>query len=314
MARDRLVAPRRRGLHERVVDPDVSRVRLALARSQKQHPEPVTSRQTLRHQHRTARHHRGADGEDFGQGVEGVGVGVGAGFARVEGVEGGQERGGHADVADPRLAGAEARRGLHGSVVVAAGPDHPGRNEAGVGRGGLVGDAGLVVPGLVVEVGVVVGDLAGAEPVDGHARARGRGVVAGIHISGARHRPEPAAVARDRLVAPRRRGLHERVVDPDVSRVRLALARSQKQHPEPVTSRQTLRHQHRTLRHHRRGINLRAQGLDFLWDENHAAQDQGCQGNAEDAHEQGGTRRSRAGRAPVRAGRRARPDTHACRL
>ena len=94
--------------------------------------------------------------------------------------------------AEPHIGPAKRYRvaGLErlGAVVVAA-----GRGEVGLHGGvvrvaaGLVLVVGLVVPGPVVEILVLVGGLGAVEPVDGHALAgrgvRGGGVVTGVDVS-----------------------------------------------------------------------------------------------------------------------------------
>ena len=97
---------------------------------------------------------------------------------------------------------------------------------------GLVLVVGLVVPGLVVEIRVVVGDLGAVEPVDGDARAGGGGVVAGVGVGGAADRPEARAVALDVGVAGLGAVLDEGVVVRDVGGGGVALGGGEEQQPE----------------------------------------------------------------------------------
>ena len=61
----------------------------------------------------------------------------------------------------------------------------------------LVPDVALVVPRVVVEVGIAVGDLVAVQPVDRHPCPCRRGVVAGVHRAGAGERAEPVPVGDD---------------------------------------------------------------------------------------------------------------------
>ena len=97
---------------------------------------------------------------------------------------------------------------------------------------GLVLVVDLVVPGPVVEIRVVVGDLGAVEPVDGDARAGGAGVVAGVDGAGAADRPEAPAVGLDGGVAGRGAVLDEGVVVRDVGGQGVALGGGEEQQPE----------------------------------------------------------------------------------
>ena len=112
--------------------------------------------------------------------------------------------------------------------------------------------AGLVVPALVVEVGVVVGQLVSAEPVDRHARAGRPGVVASVGIGRRDDRAEAVAEAVDPAVAGGRGGLDERVVVLDLGRGRVARAGTEEQQPELVARAQTGRDDRRAGRHRQR--------------------------------------------------------------
>ena len=145
--------------------------------------------------------------------------------------------------AEPHIGPAKRYRvaGLErlGAVVVAA-----GRGEVGLHGGvvrvaaGLVLVVGLVVPGPVVEILVLVGGLGAVEPVDGHALAgrgvRGGGVVTGVDGGGAADRREARAVGLDVGVAGRGAGLDEGVVVRDVAGHGVALGGGEEQQPELV--------------------------------------------------------------------------------
>ena len=121
--------------------------------------------------------------------------------------------------ADAHLGRAE--RPLLGAVVAAAG-EGPVAGLGGIGAvgAGLVLVVGLVVPGPVVEILVLVGGLGAVEPVDGHALV-GRGVggfsvVSGVDGGAAADHPEARAVGPDVGVAGRGAGLDEGVVVRDI--------------------------------------------------------------------------------------------------
>ena len=124
-----------------------------------------------------------------------------------------------------------------GAVVPAAGPGPVG-GLGGIVRvgAGLVLVVGLVVPGPVVEILVLVGGLGAVEPVDGDALGgagvRGLGVVAGVGVSGAADRPEARAVGLDVGVAGRGAGLYEGVVGRDIGGRAVALGGGEEQQPE----------------------------------------------------------------------------------
>ena len=79
---------------------------------------------------------------------------------------------------------------------------------------------GLLVPGAVVEIPVVVGDLESAQPVDGDSGVgigvSGLGVVPGVGVFGAADGSKAIAVLPDFGVAGRGSGLDEGVVVLDV--------------------------------------------------------------------------------------------------
>ena len=111
-------------------------------------------------------------------------------------------------------------------------------------RAGLVLVVGLVVPGPVVEILVLVGGLGAVEPVDGHALV-GRGVggfsvVSGVGVGGAADRPEVRAVVLDVGVAGRGAGLDEGVVVRDVGGRGVALRGGEEQQPELVAGAQAV--------------------------------------------------------------------------
>ena len=122
-----------------------------------------------------------------------------------------------------------------GAVVVAAGE---GVVAAVVGVGAVIAQlvlvGGLLVPVLVVEIRVVVGDLGPVEPVDGDAHAGGAGVVAGVDVGGAADDGEAVAVGLDVGVAGRGAGLDEGVVGRDVGGRAVALGRGEEDQPELV--------------------------------------------------------------------------------
>ena len=124
-----------------------------------------------------------------------------------------------------------------GAVVVAAG-EGPVGGEEGVGAvgAGLVLVVGLVVPGPVVEILVLVGGLGAVEPVDGHALVGagvgGGGVVAGVGVGGAADRPEARAVVLDVGVAGRGEALDEGVVVRDIGGGGVAHGGGEEQQPE----------------------------------------------------------------------------------
>ena len=101
---------------------------------------------------------------------------------------------------------------------------------------GLVLVVDLVVPGPIVEILVVVGDLGAVEPVDGDARAGGAGVVAGVDGGSAPDRPEPRAVGPDVGVAGRGEVLDEGVVGRDIGGRAVALGGGEEQQPELVAA------------------------------------------------------------------------------
>ena len=103
---------------------------------------------------------------------------------------------------------------------------------------GLVLVVGLVVPGPVVEILVVVGGLGAVEPVDGDALVAagvpGAGIVAGVGVGGAADHPEACAVGLDVGVAGRGAALDEGVVVRDVGGRGVALGGGEEQQPELV--------------------------------------------------------------------------------
>ena len=130
-----------------------------------------------------------------------------------------------------------------GTVVVAAG-DGVVDALGGIVRvgAGLVLVVGLVVPGPVVEILVLVGGLGAVEPVDGHALVGagvgGVGVVAGVDGGGAADHPEARAVVLDVGVAGRGAGLDEGVVVRDIGGRGVALGGGEEQQPELVAGAQ----------------------------------------------------------------------------
>ena len=118
--------------------------------------------------------------------------------------------------ANEALGGAEGTRGDLGAVMVASG----GRVVVRVGSVGPIGAGlvlvvGLVVPSLVVEVGIVIGDLVAVQPVDGNARTGGSDVVTGIDGIGASDRFEQVTVVVESHVASGGSGLDPSVVGAD---------------------------------------------------------------------------------------------------
>ena len=89
-----------------------------------------------------------------------------------------------------------------------------------------------VVPAVVVEIRVVVGDLVAVQPVDLHTGPGGAGVVPGVRGIRAAHRPETVLVGPDRRMPRRRPVLHEAVVVGDVRRGCVARGRGHEQQPE----------------------------------------------------------------------------------
>ena len=89
-----------------------------------------------------------------------------------------------------------------------------------------------VVPAVVVEIRVVVGDLVAVQPVDLHTGPGGAGVVPGVRGIRAAHRPETVLVGPDRRMPRRRPALHEAVVVGDVRRGCVARGRGHEQQPE----------------------------------------------------------------------------------
>ena len=117
-----------------------------------------------------------------------------------------------------------------GSVVVRAGhnvPDATGRAVLGI-------QPAVVVPGAVVEIAVVVGDLVAVQPVDGHAGPGGAGVVAGVDAGGAAEDVEVGAVGAHRLDAGIDAALHEGVVGGDVRETAVRPRVGDDQQAEPV--------------------------------------------------------------------------------
>ena len=127
--------------------------------------------------------------------------------------------------------------------MVAAGPRVVGA-QGGIGAvgAGLVLVVGLVVPGPVVEILVLVGGLGAVEPVDGHALVGrgvgGGGVVAGVGVFGAADHPEARAVGPDVGVAGRGEVLDEGVVVRDIGGRGVALGGGEEQQPELVAGAQ----------------------------------------------------------------------------
>ena len=96
----------------------------------------------------------------------------------------------------------------------------------------------LVAPAAVVEIRVVVCNLAAVQPVDRHPGPGGVRVVAGVDRGRRPHHPELRAVAPDGRVPRRHEVLHEGVVDADVGRRGVALRRGHEYQPELVAVRQ----------------------------------------------------------------------------
>ena len=140
--------------------------------------------------------------EDAGQGVVGIAGVLGVKLGRAYRAE---SSGAVVELSHPD--GAGAAEGQCSAVGVkrlrsgagAAGPDPPRRG----GGAGAVPGVGLVVPGAVVEVSVVVGRFGAIQPVYGRGSVTGcgLGVVAGVRIGGAAEDAEPGAVVLDVGVA-----------------------------------------------------------------------------------------------------------------
>ena len=174
--------------------------------------------------------------EDRREPVHGAGEG-----AKHDGIaaEGAEEGAGEAGPAGAHEKFAKRARSVSrerlGAVVVAAGERVVGLLGGIVRVGaGLVLVVGLVVPGPVVEILVLVGGLGAVEPVDGHARAGGAGVVAGVDGGGAADHPEARAVGPDVGVAGRGEVLDEGVVVRDIGGRGVALGGGEEQQPERV--------------------------------------------------------------------------------
>ena len=123
-----------------------------------------------------------------------------------------------------------------GAVVVAAGDGVVvALGSVGAVGAGLVLVVGLVVPGPVVEILVVVGGFGAAQPVDGHSLVGigvgAAGVVAGIDGRGAADHPESRAVGPDVSVAGGGEVLNEGVVVRDVGGRSVALGGGEEQQP-----------------------------------------------------------------------------------
>ena len=86
---------------------------------------------------------------------------------------------------------------------------------------------------VVIERDVVVGDLVAVQPVDGHARTRGFGVVAGVYLRSRCQRPELRAVGRDRGVPAGRGALYEAIINGYILRPRVAPRRGDEQQAKP---------------------------------------------------------------------------------
>ena len=85
---------------------------------------------------------------------------------------------------------------------------------------GLVPVVGLVVPGTIVKVLIIISDLCAVQPVDGYASVRagvgGSGVVPGVYVGSAADNLEGGAVIPDVGMAGCGSVLDKRVVCADV--------------------------------------------------------------------------------------------------
>ena len=93
---------------------------------------------------------------------------------------------------------------------------------------------GLLVPVPVVEIPIVVGGLGAVQPVDGHARAGGAGVVPGVGVGGAADRPEARVVGLDGAMPASSEVLDEGVVGRDFVGRAVGLRGREEQQPELV--------------------------------------------------------------------------------
>ena len=118
----------------------------------------------------------------------------------------------------------------------------------------------LAVPRSVVEVGVFVCDLVAVQPVDGHTGGDrntvlgvgGVGVVPGVDLLGRTHDAKLGRMREQRgLRHPDEASLvlHERVVDGDVPRCRIARPDGHEEQPELRVGTNALGHQERVVRH-----------------------------------------------------------------
>ena len=198
-----------------------------------------------------------------------------------------------------------------GAIVAAAGVGPVGYL-GGVGAvgAGRVLVVGLVVPGPVVEVLVLVGDLVAVEPVDADALVGrgvgGGGVVAGVGGGGAADHPEAIAVGPDVGVPGRGALLDEGVVGRDVGGLGSALRGGEEQQPELVAPGQAGGLEAPALGDHGRGAGVLGGGGRRMGQE--AEQGQGGPRQGRATTPSGGARRDSArrrhGRTQARQPRR----------